>query len=509
MNRFHVLTAVVTALSLFGPIVASNAAEPFLTTRLELRTAPTGATVVLDGVEVGTTPLDLDAVRPGRRRLTVSYRGYTTYTEWIELPAGRTVRREIDLEPLTREVRFETAIPNLEIYLNGAWKPAGTVSLRPGNASIRFRAFGFREERLDVTIPPGPASEPLRVSVDLSPVESPTITADYLGPVAIVPGERTRSATVAVTADAAASVRLEVRDAQSVLRYSTHERVTRRRETFTWDGRSGDGVFVEPGEYRLTLIFDDAVILETDLRVSVASSISPVPLRNGAFSTFIGPVPASLVAPRISTVIAGGARQQTGDVDRTGVPGGITVVGTILRRAVVGTTAELIAYDDRKEPTGAFTFSLGTTQLTPIPGVAVAPHIRAAIVQDRGNEITTVYDADVPVSIGRNSWTAVIGASARLPTEEDDVTPRTFVPAPTFTVTYSGTALFGAAGARFFLAERRRDGDGTRWVPLERYGIDLSTRPNGGAFHLQGGAAFTRTTDGFLVEGDIGFGWSH
>ncbi len=52
-----------------------------------------GATILINGVEVGTTPLDADLyVEPGRRRVTVRKAGYRDASEELFFPAGGTLR---------------------------------------------------------------------------------------------------------------------------------------------------------------------------------------------------------------------------------------------------------------------------------------------------------------------------------------------------------------------------------------------------------------------------------
>lgn len=65
---------------------------------LNLRTAPPGATVLVDGTAVGITPLAA-RLEPGQRRITVELAGYDTVQESLPLKPDATTDRLFELKP--------------------------------------------------------------------------------------------------------------------------------------------------------------------------------------------------------------------------------------------------------------------------------------------------------------------------------------------------------------------------------------------------------------------------
>jgi hypothetical protein len=66
-----------------------------------------GAKVLLDGEERGTTPLTLEDLRPGRYQLSVSASGYRTHTETLELAGGA---REVSIDLVSPLANLNEAV---------------------------------------------------------------------------------------------------------------------------------------------------------------------------------------------------------------------------------------------------------------------------------------------------------------------------------------------------------------------------------------------------------------
>ena len=122
---------------------------------LDVQSTPAGATVSVNGRVAGTTPLTISEIRPGRRRVRVTYRGYSSVEEWVDIPAGETVELVYDLQPLRGSVQLTTnADTPLEAYLNGRWQPVSELRMLPGTYQIQFRAFGYQPQTQRVTFSP-------------------------------------------------------------------------------------------------------------------------------------------------------------------------------------------------------------------------------------------------------------------------------------------------------------------------------------------------------------------
>ncbi len=92
----------VMLLCLCAPPVAKS---PTTTTHLYVRTDPSGAKVLLDGKQLGTSP-DVFPVEPGVRRIVIELEGYERGDKEITVRAGRVTRLEVNL---TSRVSSESA----------------------------------------------------------------------------------------------------------------------------------------------------------------------------------------------------------------------------------------------------------------------------------------------------------------------------------------------------------------------------------------------------------------
>jgi len=113
---------------------------------LELNSSPTGATVVLDGSNVGRTPAALPNVKPGRHVLELSLKGHAISRHEIALQSGD--RRKIDstLKPLPGKITISSTPPDARIFLNSQFKaltPINSMEIPSGKYEIRAELKGY------------------------------------------------------------------------------------------------------------------------------------------------------------------------------------------------------------------------------------------------------------------------------------------------------------------------------------------------------------------------------
>lgn len=115
-----------------APVPQAVAPPPPTTGLLRVVSRPAGATVQLDGVPVGTTPLALPAVVAGRHTVTAALDGHQPRNTSVEVVAGRdqmvTLSLEANAEPGMLQVLVR---PWGSIYIDG--------SLRKSNTDVLFR----------------------------------------------------------------------------------------------------------------------------------------------------------------------------------------------------------------------------------------------------------------------------------------------------------------------------------------------------------------------------------
>ncbi|MBN1947116.1 MAG: PEGA domain-containing protein [Bradymonadales bacterium] len=101
---------------LIAPVLAANAQEA----TIEILSFTEGATVLVDGEPVGTTPvLDPIPVTAGTHVLRVEKRGYLPWEETIEVFEGDELFFDADPFPYAGIVRIVTVEPGAEVQIDG------------------------------------------------------------------------------------------------------------------------------------------------------------------------------------------------------------------------------------------------------------------------------------------------------------------------------------------------------------------------------------------------------
>jgi hypothetical protein len=145
---------VVTATA--EPAAAAGVAPAIgKTGSLSIESQPAGAKVLMDGAEVGVTPLTLESVSPGRHAITIT-NGTATVRRTVRIDAGRAA--SLDIPIYSGWVAVFSPIP-LDIAEGGATlgnTDTGKIMLTPGRhvLTLSNREFGFSENRA-VEIHPG------------------------------------------------------------------------------------------------------------------------------------------------------------------------------------------------------------------------------------------------------------------------------------------------------------------------------------------------------------------
>jgi serine/threonine-protein kinase len=160
---------------------AVPASRPTALARLLIRTTPAGATVTVDGVERGVTPLALRDLEFGTRSVVIARAGYSAAEQRITLTADRPSRSvDVRLTPVraaaapARPVPAPSAVPGSLVIMS---RPPGAA------VSIDGRASGITPLTLN-TISPGEH----RIRLERSGYQPWTTT------IKVVSGERARIA---------------------------------------------------------------------------------------------------------------------------------------------------------------------------------------------------------------------------------------------------------------------------------------------------------------------------
>lgn len=125
---------------------------------LTVISTPPGASIVLDGIERGTSPVSIRAVEEGRHELVARLTGHYEATKTIEVPAGNN-QIAVTLEPLPPGILIIKILPYAELWIDGELKERDAlnfrIELKPGIHTIELRHPDFGTVNESVEIPSG------------------------------------------------------------------------------------------------------------------------------------------------------------------------------------------------------------------------------------------------------------------------------------------------------------------------------------------------------------------
>ena len=158
--------------------VASSGAEverpdPSHGTTLSVSANVEGAAVLVDGKNVGETPLSDAAVSPGKHRISIEKEGYEPYRKRIRIDRGRAVSLFVDLSeagPVTARLYVETTPEEARVrILNIGPVFQQGMDLDPGRYHVEVSAEGHGTDKRWVTLSAG---EDENISVRLEAVKT-------------------------------------------------------------------------------------------------------------------------------------------------------------------------------------------------------------------------------------------------------------------------------------------------------------------------------------------------
>ena len=122
---------------------------------LRLSSRPDGASVTVDGVYRGLTPIEIPLTPVAGHSLSISRPGYETETLQVEVAAGGREERSVEMTPRLGEIEVVATPPDAELFVDGEAKGAARQVLRlPAVAHrLEIRKHGF--ETYSIEIVPG------------------------------------------------------------------------------------------------------------------------------------------------------------------------------------------------------------------------------------------------------------------------------------------------------------------------------------------------------------------
>jgi hypothetical protein len=113
---------------------------------LQLNSMTTGATVLIDGKEIGALPLPGPIpLRVGKHTLKITKRGYTEFLDVVTIKRGSPTLLDIDLLPYAGILFVTSNIPGARVFVDGKFE--GTTPLEKelllGKRTIRVTKAGY------------------------------------------------------------------------------------------------------------------------------------------------------------------------------------------------------------------------------------------------------------------------------------------------------------------------------------------------------------------------------
>lgn len=144
--------ALFAALAAFA--LAASAADPQVSCRVSLTTNPSGATVIVDGQDRGTTPIMLYDLEPGRHHVKFRHAGYVDSDRFVDTREGPFVEKNTVLREQKGLLLLKTDPADCDVQIDGVAvgrTPRLVTNLSVADVhTVRLRKAGYLDQTLSV-----------------------------------------------------------------------------------------------------------------------------------------------------------------------------------------------------------------------------------------------------------------------------------------------------------------------------------------------------------------------
>ena len=161
------------SIRLATPVIKVN--SPEIPGSLILNTSPEGASVLIDDVFRGSTPLIIDRIEPGTYGVTFSRFGYTKLSTPVRVEAGKTTKVNGTLIPLTGSLDITTSPSGARILLDTVIlgvTPVSLLNVTVGNHTLTIVKEGYVNAEQSVTVIEDRTTQ---ISISLVPTLPPLV----------------------------------------------------------------------------------------------------------------------------------------------------------------------------------------------------------------------------------------------------------------------------------------------------------------------------------------------
>ncbi len=143
----------LSGMAVFLFFFSSFAAEP-VQTRVSISSQPSGATVIIDGKDRGTTPVTLFDLAPGRHHLKFRLAGYGDRDRFFSTDEGTFIEKNEVLSEIKGLLLLKTDPAGADIQIDGVsvgQTPRLITNLSAKDVySVRFRKAGYQDQTISV-----------------------------------------------------------------------------------------------------------------------------------------------------------------------------------------------------------------------------------------------------------------------------------------------------------------------------------------------------------------------
>jgi hypothetical protein len=143
------------ALALLAGLTLRAARNDGPTTRLDITSRPSGATVLIDHRERGTTPLMLSDLSAGQHLIQVTKEGFRAAFETVTLEPGIPRPVNVELDPVTGILLLITDPVGCDVAVKGVSlgsAPLLITTLESGSHRLCISSPGYQTKEIDITL---------------------------------------------------------------------------------------------------------------------------------------------------------------------------------------------------------------------------------------------------------------------------------------------------------------------------------------------------------------------
>ncbi|MFP6907002.1 MAG: PEGA domain-containing protein [Verrucomicrobiota bacterium] len=126
--------------------------------KVTFNSTPSGASVFIDGRNIGNTPVTQDRIAKGSHEVEFRMDGFADYKESLTIQSGTVDTMSAVLEPKPGSLRIVTIPDGARVYVNNEFRgeaPIELTDLAPGDYRVRTEVEGYEPDVKTVTVQNG------------------------------------------------------------------------------------------------------------------------------------------------------------------------------------------------------------------------------------------------------------------------------------------------------------------------------------------------------------------